>query len=128
MSISQFTLNLKSEGDIVPNSFVIVGTGDNTGDQAGLAATADQIVGITTSSSLEFDSDLHADANEGTNRILLQEGRVHFVKTGDAVAVGDIIATDAAGLAIPIGATVDSGWTAIEAAVAAGEIIKVYKR
>lgn len=125
--MSQFTLNLKAEGDIVPNSFVIVGTGDNTGDQAGAAATDDQIAGITTSSSLEFDSDLHADANEGTNRILLQEGRVHFVQIGAAVAVGDRIEVNAAGLAVPF-ATVDSGWTAYEAGVASGEIIKVYKR
>lgn len=122
---------LQATGTILPYTFVGIGSGDNTGAAAIVAAT--QVLGVADGSTLQFDSANHATTGLP---ITLQGGDVVLiaVKASTVIAVGDRLQADTTGFAIKAVVTAGpalrcQGYVALEAvsSQASNVVIRAYK-
>lgn len=118
---NQDMANLIAGGDIRPNRFVKASTAaDNTGLECN---STDTPIGISTDSTIDFTSDLHANSTAGTDEISLQPGRVNEISAGGSITRAAFVVPDAEGE----GVTATSGqYMALESATD-GAIIRVIR-
>lgn len=122
---------LRATGTILPYTFVGIGSADNTGEAAIVAATP--VLGVSDGSTLQFDSANHATTGLP---ITLQGGDVVLiaVTASTVIAVGDRLQASTSGYAIKAVVTLGPGlrWqglVALEAvsSQASNVVIRAYK-
>ena len=117
----QDTPNVRAGGTIRPHRAVKPST---TEDNTVLECDASEAaIGVTTGSTLGFDSDNHAVDGDPVH---LQPGRVLLIEAAAAITRGATLTTDADGKAETRNATEISIGKALQSAGGAGEIIEFY--
>jgi hypothetical protein len=119
-----FNPELKAQADINPFRMVMLQAGTPfTGAQA--TAGSKLIVGVTDGSVKRFDSTVNAAAGDPIN---LQPSMTVQVEAGAAFAAGVLLKSDGSGRAIASATAGDpSPFIALEAAAAAGEIVRAFR-
>jgi len=116
-----FIPNLVAGGDINPFRFVAL-SGAYTGTQSGAASK--KIVGVTDGSVRVFNATLNAISGD---EISIQPTNTVQVEAGDIVLAGAYITSDANGKAVTATTGQTAFYLALEAASAAGEIIRCFR-
>jgi hypothetical protein len=120
-----FTPNLIASGAIAPFRFVeLATTAPFTGKQAD--AATDLIVGVTDGSIRRFDAAATSNAATG-DQITLQPTNTVQVEAGASFNIGAALTSDSSGRAI-VGVQGNTCfYIALEAASAAGEIVRAFR-
>ena len=117
-----FTPELVASGTIRPFRIVTL-SGAFTGAESA-AATDKKVVGVADGSVRRFDATANAIAGDP---ISLQPSMTVQVEAGAAVAAGALLTSNANGQAVTASSTNIAFYMALEAASAAGEIIRAYR-
>lgn len=116
-----FIPNLVAGGDIYPFRFVVL-SGAYTGTQSGAASK--KIIGATDGSVKQFNSTLNATAGD---EISIQPTNTIQIEAGDVISAGAYITSDANGKAVTATTGQTAFYLALEAATAAGDIIRCFR-
>ena len=116
-----FNPELVAGGDINPFRMVVL-SGAFTGTQAGAASK--KIIGVTDGSVRRFDATLNASTGD---QISLQPSFTVQVEASTGILAGAYLTSDADGKAITATSGQEAAYLALEAAAAAGVIIRAFR-